>query len=343
MKKIKLLSLFSGQGAFEKALTDENIDYEIVNYCEIEKFPSCAYSVIHNVDEELNLWDVRKIDTRKLPEYDLLTFGFPCQDISLAGKMKGIVEGETRSGLLYEALRIIKDTKPKFAICENVKNLASKLFKKDLDNMLSILEDLGYKCYFKVLNASNFAAPTLRERVFIVMVRNDIHTKEFKFPKEIPSNIVLKDIMDPHVDEKYYCDNTNIREFLNKIKRKVVDNRQPTKNRILKVGDLNDPKSLEMNKRIFSENSVSPTLLTSSYNSPKVLIHKVRKLTPLECWRITGFTDEDYWKVRRELENRFYNGKDKSDSQMYKMAGNGIVVKVAQAIFKELFKTYPLE
>lgn len=87
---IKLLSLFSGIGAFEKALENIGIDYELVNYCEIDKFASKSYSLIHNVDENKNLKDVTKVDTSKLPnDIDLVTYGFPCQDISVAGKMKG--------------------------------------------------------------------------------------------------------------------------------------------------------------------------------------------------------------------------------------------------------------
>ena len=86
---IKLLSLFSGIGAFEKALENIGIDYELVNYCEIDKFASKSYSLIHNVDENKNLKDVTKVDTSKLPnDIDLITYDFPCQDISVAGKMK---------------------------------------------------------------------------------------------------------------------------------------------------------------------------------------------------------------------------------------------------------------
>lgn len=94
----------------------------------------------------------------------------------------------------------------------------------------------------------------------------------------------------------------------------------------------------EMNRRVFSDLGASPTLLTGGDSIPKIVQCRIRKLTPLECWRLTGFTDEDYWKVREGLENRFYKGKDRSDSQMYKMAGNSIVVLVLEQIFRELFK-----
>lgn len=146
---MRLLSLFSGIGAFEKALDRLDIDYELVNYCEIDPYASKAYSLIHNVPESKNLGDITTVDTSKLHDIDMITYGFPCQDISLAGYMKGFEhEGEqTRSGLFYEAMRIIEDTKPAYAICENVKNLVSKRFKDEFEIVLSSLEQAGYNNY----------------------------------------------------------------------------------------------------------------------------------------------------------------------------------------------------
>ena len=109
---IKLLSLFSGIGAFEKALTNLGVQYEVVNYCEIDKYASKSYSAIHGVPESKNLWDITKVDAFNLPkDIDLLTYGFPCQDISLAGKQKGMFNEDgtlTRSGLFFKALDIIE-------------------------------------------------------------------------------------------------------------------------------------------------------------------------------------------------------------------------------------------
>ena len=142
---MKVLSLFSGIGAFEKALENLNIDFDLVNYCEIDKYASKSYSLIHNVDESKNLWDVEKVDTSKLPnDIDLITYGFPCQNISLAGKQNGFFDvenggGKTPSGLFFDALKIIKYTKPKIAIAENVKSLTSKKFKNEFDIVLSSL------------------------------------------------------------------------------------------------------------------------------------------------------------------------------------------------------------
>lgn len=165
---MKILSLFSGIGAFEKALNQLNVKYELVNYCEIDKYASKAYALIHNVTENMNLGDITKVDTSKLPkDIDLITYGFPCQDISLAGKQQGMFNDDgskTRSGLFFEALRIIEDTKPKIAIAENVKNLVSKKFNDQFQVVLQSLEEAGYNNYWKVLNAKDFGIPQNRER-----------------------------------------------------------------------------------------------------------------------------------------------------------------------------------
>ena len=138
---MKLVSLFSGIGAFEKALDNLKIPYELVGYCEIDKYASKSYSAIHNVPESMNLGDITKIDEKALPkDIDLITYGFPCQDISLAGKQKGLFNEDgtqTRSGLFFEALRIIEETKPKIAIAENVKNLLSKKFNAQFQIVLA--------------------------------------------------------------------------------------------------------------------------------------------------------------------------------------------------------------
>lgn len=337
MKKLKILSLFSGIGAFEKALTNLKQPYEIVNYCEVDKFASHAYSIIHGVPENKNLGDITKVKTELLKDFDLITYGFPCQDISLAGKMNGIIKGATRSGLLFEALRIIKDKKPKYAIAENVKNLVSKMFIDDFEAMLNELDDLGYNSYWKVLTAKDYGSYQSRERVFIVSIRKDIDNNYFEFPEIIENRLTINDVSEKHVAEKYYCDNTYIRKFIKQCHRKLVDNRKPSKFGLLKVGDIKKPSMRQMNRRVFSPEGLSPTLVTGSDSIPKFIQCSIRKLTPLECWRITGFTDEDYWNVRKSLENRFYKRKDKSDSQMYKMAGNSIVVPVLEHIFINLF------
>ena len=215
---LNVLSLFSGIGAFEKALQRLGVEYNLLGYCEIDKKTSKAYSLIHNVPESMNAKDVCKIDELDYLEndIDLITYGFPCQDISVAGLRKGFTDknGErTRSGLFFEALRIIELYKPKYAIAENVKNLTSKRFKKEFEIVLSSLEKVGYKNYWKVLNAKNFGVPQNRERVFIVSIREDI-TQNFTFPTPFPLKTRLKDLLEENVDEKYFLSQLTIESYL---------------------------------------------------------------------------------------------------------------------------------
>lgn len=144
---MRLLSLFSGIGAFEKALCNLKIPFELVNYCEFDKYASKSYSLIHGVSEDKNLGDITKVDETTLPDdIDILTYGFPCQDISLAGNQQGLFNTDgtrTRSGLFFDALRIINHTSPKIAIAENVKNLASKKFEEQFNIVLQSLAQSG--------------------------------------------------------------------------------------------------------------------------------------------------------------------------------------------------------
>ena len=205
---MKIFSLFSGIGAFEQALTNLEIDYELVGYSEIDKYASKSYAAIHDVPESLNFGDITKIDEKELPkDIDIITYGFPCQDISLSGKQKGLFNEDgtlTRSGLFFDALRIIEEAQPKIAIAENVKNLTGKKFKPQFEIVLDSLDKAGYNNYWQVLNAKDFGIPQNRERVFIVSIRKDIDTGMFKFPEGFPLEMRLKDVLEEAVDEKYY-------------------------------------------------------------------------------------------------------------------------------------------
>lgn len=390
---LNVLSLFSGIGAFEKALDNEGIKYNLVNYCEIDKYASRSYAAIHNVSEELNLIDVTKIDTSSLSDIDLITYGFPCQDISQAGSQKGFTDknGErTRSGLFFEALRIIKDLQPKYAIAENVKALASKKFTAEFATVLESLEQAGYSNYYKVLNAKDYGVPQNRERVFIVSIRKDVDDGSFCFPKPQSLNICLKDVLEENVDEKFYLSQDKIKSlkassFCLKtkcvIKKEIeivghtksggersailsttgicnclsaTDYKQPKQivedAKVMQVGNLiNDADKNFKNPqcgRVYDSAGLSPCLSTmqGGGQEPKILNcnlndtgcnnkdlasindFKVRKLTPKECWRLMGFTDEDFYKAQNA---------GISNSQLYKQAGNSIVVNVLQAIFRQ--------
>lgn len=390
---LKYLSLFSGIGAFESALTNLGVNYEVVNYCEIDKYASKSYSAIHGVPESKNLWDITKVNVFNLPkpgEIDLVTYGFPCQDISLAGKQKGLFNEDgslTRSGLFFEALKVIEYCKPKVAIAENVKNLTGKKFATQFETVLKSLEDAGYNNYWKVLNAKNYGIPQNRERVFIVSIRKDIDRELFEFPKPYSLEKRLKDFLEPHVDEKYYLSDKTIKSYeVHKQRNSEKGNGfgwNPTdgegvantiattatksnSNYIVvpnatKRGyaeayegdsvDLAYPDSTTRRGRV--KEGVSGTLTTSDnmgvviddtqgfdgvryYDniSPSLRANRsglktvteslrIRKLTPRECYRLMGFSDAEFDRAE----------KVNSNTQLYKQAGNSIVVDVLEELF----------
>ena len=208
---MKVVSLFSGIGAFEKALTNLNIKYELVKYCEIDKFASKSYAAIHGVDESLNLGDITQINIKELPtNIDLLTHGSPCQDFSVAGKGLG-ADGGTRSSLMWNSVEIIKYCKPKIVIWENVKNVISKKHKHNFEKYIDELEKIGYTNYYQVLNAKNYGIPQNRERIFVVSV---LDGRDFKFPEPFDNGVRLKDLLEEGVDKKYYLSQDRVNKIL---------------------------------------------------------------------------------------------------------------------------------
>lgn len=344
---MRLVSLFSGIGAFEKAFERTNIPYELVGFSEIDKYAIQSYCAIHNVDESLNLGDVSQIRNEDLPQnIDMVTYGFPCQDISISGYQKGIT-GNTRSGLLFEAERIIEHTKPKFAIAENVKNLVGKKFKDDFDALLDRLDSYGYNNYWSVLNAKDHGIPQNRERVFILSVRKDVDTGEFQFPEKQILDVKLKDILLDEFEEKYIIKNDKANQLLQVILDESNVEKSITEPKLNRLGGWNDTVDRKRQSgEVYGVDGLSPTLNTMQGGGLQPHIigknnneqYFIRKLMPLECWKLMGFDDEDYWKARTRLEKVFYKGKDRSNSQMYKQAGNSIVVNVIEQIYQEMRK-----
>ena len=209
---LRLIELFAGIGSQTQALTNIGIAHRVVAISEIDKYAIQSYEAMHG--KANNLGDIRKIE--ELPDADLWTYSFPCQDISVAGKGAGIKEG-TRSGLLFEVERLLrvaseKGTLPKYLLLENVKNLVSKKFKADFDKWLDFLSELGYTNYWKVLNAKDYGIPQNRERVFCVSIRGE--HKPFVFPKPKELTIRLRDMIDETVDERFYLKESTIRSIL---------------------------------------------------------------------------------------------------------------------------------
>ena len=191
--------------------------WELINFCEFDKFAAKSYCAIHHVNPELNLGDITQVDEKSLEDFTMMTWGFPCTDISVAGKQQGFIDenGEkTRSGMYYEGIRILQEKKPALSIIENVKNLTSKKFKAEFETVLTDLEDAGYNTYWQVLNAKNYGIPQNRERVFIVSIRKDLDNGQFKFPEPFDNGVRLKDLLEDHVDEKFYVSDDKVLKMI---------------------------------------------------------------------------------------------------------------------------------
>lgn len=182
------------------ALRRLGIDFEVVGISEINKYAIKAYMAVHG--DTPNYGDISKIDWSSVPDFDFLTYSFPCTDISTAGQQKGLAEGSgTRSSLLWECRKAIEAKRPKYLLMENVKNLVSKKFTPYLKEWLRFLEGQGYSNYTKVLNAKDFGVPQNRERVFMVSILGEV---SFHFPKPFTLEKRLRDVLEKDVDESSY-------------------------------------------------------------------------------------------------------------------------------------------
>lgn len=368
MQKLKVLELFGGIGACSTALKRLNIDYEIVDYVEIDKYAVKSFNAIHNTNfepQDISNWD-------KDVKVDLIMHGSPCQDFSLAGKQAGGDEGSgTRSSLMYETVRIVEKLKPKYVVWENVKNLLSKTHKHNFDNYLKIMEELGYKNYYQILDAKDYGIPQHRERVFTISIHHD--EEVFQFPNKEKLNLKLKDMLDEVVDDIYYLTSEQIERILhwksyqkpfahvhgrNSISPTLtargageehsgmilysekLEDTTNLQNECLYIKNFTKQGYLEAyegdgvyisnidKKRGTVQKNMIPTLKTNPDIGVVVENLRIRKLTPKECFRLMGFNDEEYERAAQVT----------SKAQLYKQAGNSIVVNVLQIIFRNLLK-----
>lgn len=205
--------------------------------------------------------DVSLIKPAELPNFDLMTYSFPCTDISVAGKQKGLKRGSgTRSGLLWECEKVIEVKKPKYLLMENVKQLVGKGCREDFDTWCEWLETQGYTNYWQVMNAKNYGVPQNRERVFMVSILGEHDT--YEFPQKQELKLRLKDVLEDEVDEKYYIDNDASDKLIQALKEKGF--------RKDITGVSNSPRSREYHD--FKE--VSPTLCARDYKDPKIVIQQ---------------------------------------------------------------------
>jgi DNA (cytosine-5)-methyltransferase 1 len=370
---------------------------------------SKVYNNIVATKNIVNIMNVRgsDLEIKETDKYEyILTYSFPCQDLSLAGKGNGMTKGGgTRSGLLWEIERILNEIKtsggelPQVLLMENVPEAVGSKNWGDFSLWEEYLTSLGYFNYYKIMNSKNFGIPQNRERVFMVSVLGGY---TYEFPKEQPLALRLKDMLEAKVDEKYYLTNDKIQAISQwKAQQDPLENMEnidksgisPTltargageehsgmvlvKEEAKLIVDMNIANNGRENGNIYNQEGLSPTLLARDYKDPKKVnvsetkeyanyitwlddkgrintqdhrayfedrlsgvvpamergvpnvINKelrIRKLTPRECYRLMGFSDEAFDKAQA----------NQSNSALYHQAGDSIVVNVLMAIFKEM-------
>ncbi|MDY3672016.1 MAG: DNA (cytosine-5-)-methyltransferase [Campylobacter sp.] len=291
---MKFLELCAGIGGFRVAL--ENLGCECVGYSEIDKNAIKLYSAFFN--DERNFGDVTKINAEALPDFDLLVGGFPCQAFSIAGKRMGF--DDTRGTIFFDFARILKGKKPKFAIFENVKGLLNHDGGKTYETILQTLNELGYDAQWGILNTKFHGLPQNRERVYIVANLRERSSTKILFER-----------------------GDGITDKMERTEQSIIGDYYTKNGKTHQWGG------------VIGDESIAPCLMAGEYKSPRIVKigsigaktglynveHKVRRLTPKECFRLQGFKDE-------MVELGYKLGI--SDTQLYKMAGNAVSVPVVE-------------
>lgn len=319
---LKVIELFAGIGAPRKALQNIGIEHEILGISEIDSTIVTMYNSLYG--KTFNFGNVALI--KELPYCDLIHFSSPCTSFSNCGKKDGL-DGE--SGLIKEVYRLFniyekKNTLPKYFTFENVPALIEK-FPIVFQEFLDFFEKKGYNIYYSVLNALYYNCPQKRERLCVVGIRKDLDNGKFKMPDSTtPTELRIRDMLEPveNIPESYYhpAERETNRHFR---VRAIPKNTLQT----IEMGYYFTPKSKSrtQSNRIYSRDGVAPTLTTSQFINLEEGT-RLRKIMPIETWRLMGFTTEDFNKV-----------KNNTDTALLKSSGNSICVPVMEAIYRNLF------
>ena len=338
--------------------------YELVSFSEIDRNAVKSYCAIHNVSSNKNIGDINFIDENTVKPFNFMVGGTPCQDFSIGGQRKGAVWKckncgieynpltvkaknrnrcpacgsenieKTRSSLLVEWLRILEKVKPEVAIYENVKNILSKGFEKTFTLFIDELNQNGYNAYFNVLNSKDYGIPQNRERIYVVIIKKTIDNGLFKFPERVQEKLCINNFLMPIDAGPFYESKIAPGIFIDK----------SVKPSVRLIYERDSALISESDKEMFQCKcksgfqdckvgiKVAPTLRAGNPHTAVFDGKHIRKLLPIENFRLMGFSDSDYDKCRRV---------GVSDSQIYKQSGNSIVVNVLVNIYAELYKAMP--
>ena len=327
-KPIRLLEFFGGIGSQSTALERLGADFTSYKLIEIDKYCVRTYNILHKTN--FSVCDIKNIHSEDLEILDqdeytyIFTYSFPCQDISNAGSNEGFSKGSnTRSSLLWELERILVELSnnlPPVLIMENVPAILSKRNIGNFERWKEFLSEMGYRNFVSVLNSKDFGIPQNRDRCFMVSIKGDF---EYIFPEKKTLTASLNDFLEENVSEKYFLSDS--------MKRYI--SAKPSKNYLIPKPIIN-PKIARTicanygRYRAGINTYISPDKpdnydLSKCENIEEV---RIRKLTPCECWKLMGFTELEFDQIQN------YN----SDTQLYKQAGNAIVIPVLENIFKML-------
>ena len=304
----KFIDLFAGIGGIR--IPFQEMGGKCVFSSEWNKFSQKTY---HANFGEVPAGDITKISSSEIPDFDILLGGFPCQPFSQAGKHLGF--NDTRGTLFFEIERILRDKRPKAFLLENVKQLKGHDGGRTFEVIREHLLNLNYTVSAKILRASDFGVPQIRERLYFVGFNKDYfqipNEYSFKYPEGEKLPTRLGDILDTSVDSKYtISDKLWEGHKLRKIKNKAAG-----KGFGFSLFDENSPRASTLSARYYKDGS--EILIKQEGKNP-------RKLTPRECARLQGFPDYFIIPV--------------SDAQAYKQFGNAVAVPVIRAIAKNMLK-----
>lgn len=306
---LKTIDLFAGIGGIRIGF--ENAGFETVFSNDFE--PTCKTTYDLNFSyPKLYIQDIRNIDPTNIPDFDFLLAGFPCQAFSIAGHRQGFDDEKDRGNLFFYIAKILEAKQPEGFLLENVKNLVGHDNGNTFKVITSVLNNLGYKFHYKVMNTMEYGnVPQNRERVYIVGFKTVDYYNNFKFPRSVTLTKTVRDYLEPTVDKKYYY---NGKPLYDRIKDDVID----------------ESKIYQWRRKYVRDNkkNVCPTLTANmgsgGHNVPIIKDSiGIRKLTPLECVRLQGFPET-------------YKLPDISNSALYKQAGNSVSVPVIEAIAKQI-------
>ncbi len=323
MENIKFLDFCAGIGGGRIGL--ENLGFSCVGFSEIDKNTEITYKKFFAGNEK-NFGDLMKINPKELPNFDIMISGFPCQTFSIIGDRCGLKD-EDRGQVIYGLVKILQSKNIKYFILENVKGLVNHDKGNTLKVILDLLDKVGYKVYYKVLNSLHFGIPQMRERIYFVGVKKKIINNRFKFefPKKYSNNRKLKDCLIDDDEKFIFNEKTpSYKTFSKYLNNKYNSGKYKINELLSKEYTIIDTRQSDL--RIYYEKT--PTLRTGRHGILYVKNASFRKLSGYESLLLQGFPKEYADKVKSKVSNL----------KLLAQSGNAMSITVIEEIGRNLMK-----